>query len=215
MLLDDKETILIGITGGSASGKTSIARRIQESYSDSDLVTIIKEDDYYKDQSFLPFEERLKTNYDHPNAFDHDLLIRHLDMLKKGEQIEKPTYDYVHHTRSDVTEIVKPTNVMVLEGLFVLENSAIRERLDIKVFVDTPANIRFIRRLQRDMIERGRSMESVINQYCNTVRVMHDEFIEPTKKYADIIIPSGGRNLVAVDLLETKINSILQNKMIK
>jgi len=215
MLLDDKETILIGITGGSASGKTSIARRIQESYSDSDLVTIIKEDDYYKDQSFLPFEERLKTNYDHPNAFDHDLLIRHLDMLKKGEQIEKPTYDYVHHTRSDVTEIVKPTNVMVLEGLFVLENSAIRERLDIKVFVDTPADIRFIRRLQRDMIERGRSMESVINQYCNTVRVMHDEFIEPTKKYADIIIPSGGRNLVAVDLLETKINSILQNKMIK
>ena len=215
MLLDDKETILIGITGGSASGKTSIARRIQESYSDSNLVTIIKEDDYYKDQSFLPFEERLKTNYDHPNAFDHDLLIRHLDMLKKGEQIEKPTYDYVHHTRSDVTEIIKPTNVMVLEGLFVLENSAIRERLDIKVFVDTPADIRFIRRLQRDMIERGRSMESVINQYCNTVRVMHDEFIEPTKKYADIIIPSGGRNLVAVDLLETKINSILQNKMIK
>ena len=215
MLLDDKETILIGISGGSASGKTSIARRIQESYSDSDLVTIIKEDDYYKDQSFLPFEERLKTNYDHPNAFDHDLLIRHLDMLKKGEQIEKPTYDYVHHTRSDVTEIVKPTNVMVLEGLFVLENSAIRERLDIKVFVDTPADIRFIRRLQRDMIERGRSMESVINQYCNTVRVMHEEFIEPTKKYADIIIPSGGRNLVAVDLLETKINSILQNKMIK
>ncbi len=215
MLLDDMETILIGITGGSASGKTSIARRIQESYSDSDLVTIIKEDDYYKDQSFLPFEERLKTNYDHPNAFDHDLLIRHLDMLKKGEQIEKPTYDYVHHTRSDVTEIVKPTNVMVLEGLFVLENSAIRERLDIKVFVDTPADIRFIRRLQRDMIERGRSMESVINQYCNTVRVMHDEFIEPTKKYADIIITSGGRNLVAVDLLETKINSILQNKMIK
>ena len=215
MLLDDKETILIGISGGSASGKTSIARRIQESYSDSNLVTIIKEDDYYKDQSFLPFEERLKTNYDHPNAFDHDLLIRHLDMLKKGEQIEKPTYDYVHHTRSDVTEIVKPTNVMVLEGLFVLENSAIRERLDIKVFVDTPADIRFIRRLQRDMIERGRSMESVINQYCNTVRVMHEEFIEPTKKYADIIIPSGGRNLVAVDLLETKINSILQNKMIK
>ncbi|MBQ6368342.1 MAG: uridine kinase [Erysipelotrichaceae bacterium] len=215
MLLDDKETILIGISGGSASGKTSIARRIQESYSDSDAVTIIKEDDYYKDQSFLPFEERLKTNYDHPNAFDHDLLIRHLDMLKKGEQIEKPTYDYVHHTRSDVTEIVKPTNVMVLEGLFVLENSAIRERLDIKVFVDTPADIRFIRRLQRDMIERGRSMESVINQYCNTVRVMHEEFIEPTKKYADIIIPSGGRNLVAVDLLETKINSILQNKMIK
>ena len=215
MLLDDKETILIGISGGSASGKTSIARRIQESYSDSDAVTIIKEDDYYKDQSFLPFEERLKTNYDHPNAFDHDLLIRHLDMLKKGEQIEKPTYDYVHHTRSDVTEIVKPTNVMVLEGLFVLENSAIRERLDIKVFVDTPADIRFIRRLQRDMIERGRSMESVINQYCNTVRVMYEEFIEPTKKYADIIIPSGGRNLVAVDLLETKINSILQNKMIK
>ena len=215
MLLDDKETILIGISGGSASGKTSIARRIQESYSDSDAVTIIKEDDYYKDQSFLPFEERLKTNYDHPNAFDHDLLIRHLDMLKKGEQIEKPTYDYVHHTRSDVTEIVKPTNVMVVEGLFVLENSAIRERLDIKVFVDTPADIRFIRRLQRDMIERGRSMESVINQYCNTVRVMHEEFIEPTKKYADIIIPSGGRNLVAVDLLETKINSILQNKMIK
>ena len=215
MLLDDKETILIGISGGSASGKTSIARRIQESYSDSDAVTIIKEDDYYKDQSFLPFEERLKTNYDHPNAFDHDLLIRHLDMLKKGEQIEKPTYDYVHHTRSDVTEIVKPTNVMVLEGLFVLENSAIRERLDIKVFVDTPADIRFIRRLQRDMIERGRSMESVINQYCNTVRVMREEFIEPTKKYADIIIPSGGRNLVAVDLLETKINSILQNKMIK
>ena len=215
MLLDDKDTILIGISGGSASGKTSIARRIKEAYSNTGDVTIIKEDDYYKDQSFLPCEDRLKTNYDHPNAFDHDLLIRHLDMLKKGEEIEKSTYDFVHHTRAEATEIVKPTKVMILEGLFVLENSSIRERLDIKVFVDTAADIRFIRRLQRDMIERGRSMESVINQYTNTVRVMHDEFIEPSKKYADIIIPSGGRNIVAVDLLETKIDSILNNKMIK
>ncbi|MBQ1809607.1 MAG: uridine kinase, partial [Erysipelotrichaceae bacterium] len=177
--------------------------------------TIIKEDDYYKDQSFLPFEERLKTNYDHPDAFDHDLLLRHLDMLKNGEEIEKPTYDFVTHNRSNVTEIVKPTKVMILEGLFVLEGKSIRDRLDIKVFVDTPADIRFIRRLQRDMNERGRSMDSVINQYCNTVRVMHDEFVEPTKKYADIIIPSGGWNVVAVDLLETKIDSILKNKVIK
>ena len=215
MLLDDKDTILIGIAGGSASGKTSISRRVKEFFTEVGEVTIIKEDDYYKDQSFLPFEERLKTNYDHPDAFDHDLLLRHLDMLKNGEEIEKPTYDFVTHNRSNVTEIVKPTKVMILEGLFVLEGKSIRDRLDIKVFVDTPADIRFIRRLQRDMNERGRSMDSVINQYCNTVRVMHEEFVEPTKKYADIIIPSGGWNVVAVDLLETKIDSILKNKVIK
>ena len=215
LLNNDLPHIFIGIAGGTASGKTSIAKKIVDSFKDTNSVVILKEDYYYKDQSHLTFQERIKTNYDHPLAFDHDLLIKHIDELKKGKDINKPTYDFVTHNRSNVTEVVKAADVIILEGLFVLENKEIRDRLDIKVFVDTPADLRFIRRLTRDIEERGRTMESVVNQYCNTVRIMHDEFIEPSKKYADIIIPLGGENVIAIDLLETKIDSILKHKMLK
>ena len=206
--------IIIGIAGGSASGKTSISRRIKTTFANEKSVLIIRQDDYYKDQSDKPMEERIKTNYDHPFAFDNDLLISHIQQLINGESIEKPTYDFVHHTRSDVTETCFPCDVLILEGLFVLEDEKIRNILDIKVFVDTPADIRFIRRLLRDVKERGRSMESVISQYVNTVRVMHESFVEPSRRYADVIIPEGGENMVAIDLLTTKISSIIHRTML-
>ena len=206
--------IIIGIAGGSASGKTSISRRIKNVFADQKSVLIIRQDDYYKDQAEKPMEERVKTNYDHPFAFDTELLIDNIQALIRGESIEKPTYDFVHHTRSDITETCSPCDVLILEGLFVLEEEKIRDLLDIKVFVDTPADIRFIRRLLRDVKERGRSMESIVSQYVNTVRVMHESFIEPSKRYADIIIPEGGENMVAVDLLTTKISSIIHRTML-
>lgn len=206
--------IIIGIAGGSASGKTSISRRIKNVFADQKSVLIIRQDDYYKDQAEKPMEERVKTNYDHPFAFDTELLIDNIQALIRGESIEKPTYDFVHHTRSDITETCSPCDVLILEGLFVLEEEKIRDLLNIKVFVDTPADIRFIRRLLRDVKERGRSMESIVSQYVNTVRVMHESFIEPSKRYADIIIPEGGENMVAVDLLTTKISSIIHRTML-
>jgi uridine kinase len=206
--------IIIGIAGGSASGKTSISRRIKDEFADVKSVLIIRQDDYYKDQSDKPMEERVKTNYDHPFAFDNELLLEHIKMLMEGKEIDKPTYDFVNHTRSDVTEKCYPCDVLILEGLFVLEDERIRNLLDIKVFVDTPADLRIIRRLLRDVKERGRNMDSVISQYVNTVRVMHESFIEPSKRYADIIIPEGGKNTVAIDLLTTKISSIIHHSML-
>ena len=210
MSLNNK-TVLIGISGGSASGKTSIAHRIKEMFHNN--VTIIREDDYYKDRSDIPFEERVKINYDHPFAFDHDLLKHDLSELLKGNQIEKPTYDFTVHNRSKVTEIVTPCKVIIIEGLFVLEEQSIRDLLDIKIFVDTPADIRFIRRLLRDVKERKRDLDNIVDQYTTTVRIMHDQFIEPSKKYADIIIPEGGSNEVAIDLIASKITSILDKKL--
>ncbi|MBO4219060.1 MAG: uridine kinase [Erysipelotrichaceae bacterium] len=207
-----KKPVVIGIAGGSASGKTSVAEILCQSFADSKSVTIIRQDDYYKNQSHLPFQERLKTNYDHPFAFDNDLLVEQLDALIAGQAIEKPTYDYVNHTRSSVVEVVEPSEVILLEGLFVLEDEELKKREDIKVYIDTDADIRFIRRLKRDVKERGRTLESVCDQYMNTVRVMHEAFVEPSKKYADVIIPEGSHNRVAIDLLLTKINSILGNK---
>ncbi|MBR2761127.1 MAG: uridine kinase [Solobacterium sp.] len=203
--------ILIGIAGGTASGKTSIAEKIKEEFKDVKSVLIIRQDDYYKDQSHLTMEERYRTNYDHPFAFDNDLLISQLKKLMSGESVQRPTYDFVVHNRSDVTVTMEPAEVILLEGLFVLENEELRKLEHIKVFVDTASDIRFIRRLLRDVKERGRSLDSVVNQYVSTVRVMHDSFIEPTKKYADIIIPEGGSNMVAIDLLTTKISSILHS----
>ncbi|MBQ4342297.1 MAG: uridine kinase [Erysipelotrichaceae bacterium] len=206
--------ILIGIAGGSASGKSSIAQRLKEEFSLTNSVVIIRQDDYYKDQTHLSMEERVKTNYDHPFAFDNDLLIQHLHELMEGRSIEKPIYDYTVHNRSEVTETVKPCDVIVLEGLFVLESEKLRELLDMKIFVDTDADIRFIRRMVRDVKERGRSLDSVVSQYTTTVRVMHDLFIEPSKRYANLIIPEGGHNEVAIDLLTTKINSIIHQNVV-
>lgn len=209
-----KKPLIIGIAGGSASGKTSIARKLYETFEKTSSVVIIKEDDYYKDQSHLTFDERTKINYDHPFAFDHELLLSQLDKLSNDEKIQKPTYDYTEHNRSEIYEEILPSDVIILEGLFVLENKELRNRLDIKIFVDTSSDVRFIRRLIRDVKERGRTMESIVSQYLETVRVMHEEFIEPSKKYADLIIPEGGENKVAIDLLTTKISSILEKKML-
>ncbi len=203
--------LIIGIAGGTASGKSTVAEQIYKKYAESKSVIIIKQDDYYKDQSHLTMEERVKTNYDHPLAFDNELLVKHLDQLSKGLPIEKPTYDFVNHTRSSITEYIEPADVIILEGLFVLESEFIRDRLDIKIFVDTEADIRFIRRLKRDIEDRGRTLDGVISQYTTTVKVMHDLFIEPSKRYAHLIIPEGGRNTVAIDLLITKIDSIIEH----
>lgn len=204
-----KKPIIIGIAGGSASGKSSIANEIYEYFKHEHTIKIIRLDDYYKDQSHLTMEQRVKTNYDHPLAFDMDLLVKHLDLLKSNQSIKKPIYDFTVHNRSLQVEVINPRDVFILEGLFVLNEVQIRERCDILIYVDTDADIRFIRRLKRDMQERGRSLESVCNQYLQTVRPMHEQFVEPSKKYAHIIIPEGSSNQVAVDLLITKISSIV------
>ncbi len=206
--------IIIGIAGGSASGKTSLAKRLKREFEDTNSVIIIRQDDYYNDQKEMTMDERLKVNYDHPFAFDNDLLARHLNDLREGKAINRPTYDFIEYTRSSEIEVVEPHDVIVVEGLFVLEDEFIRKHLDIKVFVDTPADVRFIRRLNRDVRDRGRSLDNVIAQYMNTVRIMHDQFIEPSKRYADVIVPEGGKNEVAVDLLTTKIGSIIKMNML-
>ena len=209
-----KKTILIGIAGGSASGKTSISAQLKEHYEDTNSVVIIRQDDYYKDQSEKTMEERVKTNYDHPFAFDNELLVAQQQRLLQRQPICKPKYDFVHHTRSEVIEEIEPSDVVVIEGLFVLENEDLRNLCDIKIFVDTDADIRFIRRLLRDVNERGRTLESVVEQYTSTVRDMHNLFIEPSKRYADVIIPEGGHNVVAIDLLITKISSIISENVV-
>ncbi len=205
----ENKAVIIGIAGGSVSGKTSIAQSIYDRFKGSHRVKIIKQDDYYKDQSDKTMEERVKTNYDHPFAFDNDLLVSDLKKLKKKERIEKHTYDYSKHTRSDITEVIEDRDVIILEGIFVLAEEEVRDLCDILIYVDTDADIRFIRRLRRDVEERARTVDSVCNQYLETVRPMHEQFIEPSKKYAHIIIPEGGTNTVAIDLLITKISSIL------
>ncbi|ANB56378.1 uridine kinase [Anoxybacillus sp. B7M1] len=206
-----KKPVVIGVAGGSGSGKTSVVRAIYEHFQGHSIL-MLEQDYYYKDQSHLPFEERLKTNYDHPLAFDNDLLIEHLHKLLSYEPIEKPVYDYTLHTRADEVIYVEPKDVIILEGILVLEDERLRNLMDIKVYVDTDADIRIIRRLQRDMNERGRTLESVIDQYVSVVRPMHNQFVEPTKRYADIIIPEGGHNHVAIDLMVTKIQTILEQK---
>ncbi|MBR4470580.1 MAG: uridine kinase [Erysipelotrichaceae bacterium] len=201
--------IIIGIAGGTCSGKSSIASILVDEFRYTKSISIIREDDYYKDQSHLPMEERAKTNYDHPLAFDFDLMYEHILALIRGETIEKPTYDYTVHNRSTITEVVHPSDVIIIEGLFALYTKEIRDLEDIKIFVDTPADIRFIRRLKRDVKERARTIDNITDQYLTTVKPMHDQFLEPTKQYADIIIPQGKSNTVAIDLLKTKIKSIL------
>nr|WP_235887851.1 uridine kinase [Neobacillus paridis] len=206
-----RKPVVIGVSGGSGSGKTSVTKAIYESFKDHSIL-VIEQDYYYKDQSHLPFEERLKTNYDHPLAFDNDLLIAHIKKLLRYEPIEKPVYDYALHTRSNQVIHVEPKEVIIIEGILVLEDERLRNLMDIKLFVDTDADIRIIRRLTRDIKERGRSFDSVIDQYTNVVRPMHNQFVEPTKRYADIIIPEGGQNHVAIDLMVTKIQTILEQK---
>ncbi|CDO01789.1 Uridine kinase [Oceanobacillus picturae] len=207
--------VVIGVAGGSGSGKTSVTRSISQRFTDK-TVLVIEQDYYYKDQSDLPLEERLNTNYDHPLAFDNDLLIEHLHELLRNKPIEKPVYDYKLHTRSSEVIPVEPKEVIILEGILILEDPRLVDLMDIKVFVDTDADLRIIRRLLRDIKERGRTLDSVIDQYIQNVRPSHLQFIEPTKRYADIIIPEGGQNHVAIDLMATKIENILEkNKQLK
>lgn len=200
--------VVIGVAGGSGSGKTSVTRSISQRFTDKTIL-VIEQDYYYKDQSHIPYEERLNTNYDHPLAFDNDLLIEHVKSLVAQQPVDKPVYDYTRHTRSDEVVRVEPKEVIILEGILILEDQRLLDLMDIKVFVDTDADVRIIRRMLRDIKERGRTIDSVIEQYINVVRPMHLQFVEPTKRYADIIIPEGGQNHVAIDLMATKIQTIL------
>lgn len=209
MTAAESRPIVIGVTGGSGSGKTSVSRAILKVLPNHSIL-LFEQDSYYKDQSHLSFEERLNTNYDHPFAFDTDLLIEHLQDLMGYKAIEKPVYDYEAHTRSKEVIYQEPKEVIILEGILILEDERLRDLMDIKVYVDTEDDIRIIRRIKRDMHDRGRSLDSVIGQYLSVVKPMHQQFIEPTKKYADIIIPEGGENQVAIDLLTTKVRSILE-----
>lgn len=201
--------ILIGITGGTGSGKSSIADAIYSSFS-NECIAMIQQDMYYKDQSHLSMEDRIKTNYDHPKAFDNDLLIKHLNDLINGVPIDKPIYDFSCHNRAKETVRVEPRSIIIVEGILVLDDKRLRDLLDIKVYVDTDADIRILRRLVRDINERGRTVDSVVNQYLEVVRPMHLQFTEPTKRYADIIVPEGGQNKVAIDILVSKIKDILK-----
>lgn len=205
------QTTIIGIAGGSGSGKTTVTNEIMKNL-EGRSVALLAQDYYYKDQSHLTFDERLETNYDHPFAFDNDLLIDNLKDLRNGITVEVPTYDYSTHTRSDETIAFDPKDVIIVEGIFALENKTLRDIMDVKIYVDTDADLRILRRLTRDTKERGRNMESVINQYLNVVRPMHEQFIEPTKRHADIIIPEGGSNKVAIDIMTTKIQSLVSKK---
>ncbi len=190
---------MIGVAGGTGSGKTTVARAIAESLEQASVV--LEQDAYYRDQADLPLEERVKVNYDHPDAFDTELLIAQLDALIAGRRIEKPTYDFAQHTRAARTVSVEPREVILVEGILLFVDARIRQRLDIKVFVDVADDVRFIRRLQRDVAERGRSMDTVIRQYLTTVRPMHLEFVEPSKRWADVILPEGGQNRVGVEMI--------------
>ncbi|MGV1102463.1 uridine kinase [Clostridium perfringens] len=203
-----KRPIFIGITGGTGSGKSTIAKEIYRQFGE-DCIAMIEQDSYYKDQSHLSMEDRVKTNYDHPNAFDNNLLVSHLESLLNGHSIQKPSYDFSIHNRIEDTTKVEPKEIVIVEGILILEDPRIRELLDIKIYVDTDADVRTIRRMVRDINERGRTMESVINQYLNVVKPMHNQFTEPTKKFADIIIPEGGHNKVAIDIIVAKIKEVL------
>lgn len=203
--------ILIGIAGGSGSGKTLVTQRIIEELG-SDRVMILQQDSYYKDLSHLSFDERAAQNFDHPNAIDSELLLQHVEELLNGWTVAIPLYDFTTHTRRAETRRAGPHDIIVLEGILILDNPRLREVMDIKVYVDTDPDIRFIRRLKRDTAERGRTMQAVIEQYESSVRPMHLQFVEPTKRYADIIIPEGGYNWVAIDLLKTKIEALLRER---
>ena len=202
-----RKPLIIGVAGGTASGKTTIANAIMESINHPQMV-MIQHDAYYRDMSHLPLAERAKINFDHPDALETDLMVRHLRELIAGRPIEMPVYDFSTHTRTAATVEATPRGAVILEGILVLAERDLRDLMDIRVFVDTDPDIRFIRRLERDVAERGRSVESVVGQYVESVRPMHLEFVEPSKRHAHLIVPEGGQNSVAVDMLITKIRAI-------
>lgn len=200
---------VIGVAGGTGSGKSTLVKRLQEAFAGDDVVTLCH-DYYYKAHPELTYEERTKLNYDHPAAFDTDMLVDHIKALKENVPIEHPVYSFVDHNRTEEKVAVKPSKVIIVDGILIFENRELRELMDIKVFVDTDADIRLARRILRDVRDRGRSMESVIDQYTTTVKPMHEEFVEPSKKHADVIIPEGGFNSVAVAMLIENIRSIIK-----
>ena len=204
-----KDVVVIGVAGGTGSGKSTLVKRLQEAFKNDDVATICH-DFYYKAHPELSYEERTKLNYDHPDAFDTWLMVEHIKALKEGKKIECPTYSFVEHNRADETLKVEPSKVIIVDGILIFENKELRDIMDIKVFVDTDADVRLARRILRDVRERGRSMESVISQYTTTVKPMHEQFVEPSKRYADVIIPEGGFNSVAVSMLIQNIRSIIE-----
>jgi uridine kinase len=208
-----KSPLIIGIAGGSGSGKTTLAELILE-HIGKDKIAFLPHDAYYRDQDHLPYEERVKVNYDHPDSLETELLIRHIQDLEAGKPIELPVYDFTIHSRKHVTVTVEPRSIILVEGILIFYEKKLRKLFDVKLFVDADPDIRFIRRLTRDITERGRSVDSVINQYQTTVRPMYLEFVEATKRYADIIIPEGGRNSVALEMVIARLESLLGEESI-
>lgn len=198
--------LIIGVAGGSGSGKTTLAKNLHLAIPDS---VILSHDFYYKDNREIPFEERVKMNYDHPNAFDTELMIRDLKKLKAGQSIDRPEYSFITYTRLEETVRIDPAPVIIVEGLLIFDHAQLLELMDIKIFVESDDDIRFIRRLMRDVKKRGRTLDSVVEQYLSTVKPMFDQFIEPTKRHADIIVPRGGKNAVALDMILARIRSVL------
>ena len=204
-----KDVVVIGVAGGTGSGKSTLVKRLQEAFKNDDVATICH-DFYYKAHPELSYDERTKLNYDHPAAFDTDMLVEHIRQLKEGKNVECPVYSFVEHNRTTETLPVAPSKVIIIDGILIFENEELRDMMDIKVYVDTDADLRLARRILRDVRERGRSMESVISQYTKTVKPMHEQFVEPSKRYADVIIPEGGFNSVAVSMLIQSIRSIVE-----
>ena len=201
------KVMVIGIAGGTGSGKTTITRRLMQRFGSD--VSMISYDNYYKARHDTPFEERAKINYDHPDAFDTDLMLQHLRQLKQGKSIRCPVYDYSIHDRTDQTVLIRPTRVIIVEGILIYESLELCKEMDIKIFVDADADVRILRRIVRDVRDRGRSLDSVVNQYLTTVKPMHEQFVEPSKRRADIIIPEGGHNLVALDMIMERVRAHL------
>lgn len=204
----DPKPFVIGVAGGSGSGKTTVSTRIREVVGQEHIV-YLQHDNYYRDQDHLSFEERSKSNYDHPDSLETDLLAAHLRALRAGDPVEVPIYNFATHRRMAETQRVEPSQIVMVEGILIFTEPALRDLFDMRIFVDTDADIRFIRRVRRDMNERGRSLDSIISQYIATVRPMHLEFVEPSKRYADIIVPAGGHNRVAMEMIVSRIHAIL------
>ena len=202
-----QDIMVIGIAGGTGSGKTTITRRLIQAFGEE--VSVVHHDNYYKAHHDMPFEERAKLNYDHPNAFDTDLMLQHIRQLKQGKSIHCPVYDYSIHDRTDKTILIRPTRVIIVEGILIYESLELCREMDIKIYVDTDADVRILRRIVRDVRDRGRSLEGVIDQYINTVKPMHEQFVEPSKRRADVIIPQGGHNQVALEMVIERVRAHL------
>ena len=204
------DIIVIGIAGGSGSGKTTLMRNLMDRFGDA--ISVLSHDSYYHAHDELPFEERCQLNYDHPDSFDTEMLIEHVRRLKAGEAVHSPTYDYTVHNRAEETVLVEPKPVIIVEGILIFENKTLCNEMDIKIYVDTDADVRLIRRIKRDVAKRGRSLDSVLSQYLSTVKPMHEQFVEPSRKFADIVVLEGGHNLVALDMIMQRIaNHIAEN----